>query len=310
GTGDMRRPDGPVKSASRTAVIVRCFAAVVTLAATTIGLPLMLYKLGGSPIPTRLPSFRVMIFVLLHKDNGSLFLGAVRDISWLAWAAFALAVLAEAQAALRGRPAPRLHLVGLQGAAARLVAVVSVGFSSPVAVTLAATPIAAPAALEAQVQRAVTPDQAQSVTLNALATPAVVTMRDAAHLLASHDTVLVGPGDCLWTIAQQYLGSGERYPALVRLNLGRDMGDGQVFTNPSLIMPGWHLRLPEGTQSVDNSPQPQQHPGHPSGSKHFSEPHNGAASGSDPRIGPGTGAGTGRVAGGGSEPQASGSVAS
>ena len=115
-------------------------AALITLAATTVGLPVMLYRLGGSPVPARVPSLHIVIFVLLHRDNGSLFLGAVRDVSWLAWVAFTVAVLAEAQAALRGRPAPRLHLAGLQGAAGRLVAVASVTFTTPVAVTLVSSP--------------------------------------------------------------------------------------------------------------------------------------------------------------------------
>src|SRR5260221_1399854 len=109
----------------------------------------MLYRLGGSPIPARLPSLHVRTLILLHRDNGSLFLGALRDISWLAWAAFTIAVLAEAQAALRRRPAPRLHLVGLQGAAAKLVAVASVSFTTPVGATLAAAPVVAAPVLPA-----------------------------------------------------------------------------------------------------------------------------------------------------------------
>jgi DNA-binding SARP family transcriptional activator len=311
-----RQPGGPVRSASRTPVTVRGLAAVVTLAATTFGLPLMLYKLGGSPIPSRLPSFSVMIFVLLHKDNGGLFLGAVRDISWLAWAAFTFAVLAEAQAALRGRPAPRLHLVGLQGAAARLVAVASVGLSSPVGVTLAVAPFASLASVQAQLRPAVTQNQAHSVTLDALAEPVVVTMHDG-RLVTGQKMVLVRPGDCLWTIAQQFLGSGDRYPALVRLNLGRDMGDGQVFTDPSLIMPGWRLRLPDGTPPGHHDSQPQHHTGHASGSRHFGETHGGAGRGPENVVSPGSGAaagqgagaGAGRVAGGGGRQQASGSAA-
>jgi len=119
---------------------LRGLAALLTLVATTVGLPLTLYRLGGSPIPPRVPSLHVVTFVLLHRDNGSLFLGAIRDVSWLAWAGFTVAVLAEAQAALRGRPAPRLHLAGLQGAAGRLVAVASVTFTAPVAVTLVSSP--------------------------------------------------------------------------------------------------------------------------------------------------------------------------
>ncbi len=58
--------------------------------------------------------------------------------------------------------------------------------------------------------------------------------------------VTVRPGDCLWTIAQQHLGSGDRFHEIVALNLGHDMGNGQVFTNPSLIQPGWVLHLPAG----------------------------------------------------------------
>jgi DNA-binding SARP family transcriptional activator len=60
------------------------------------------------------------------------------------------------------------------------------------------------------------------------------------------------------------------------------MGDGQVFSDPSLIQPGWRLRLPAAAAggqpaSQDPSdPQLQHHPGHPSGDRHFREPHAGA----------------------------------
>src|SRR5258708_35906031 len=259
-----------------------------------------------------------MTFVLLPRDNGSLFIGAVRDVSWLAWAAFTTAVLAEAQAALRGRPAPRLHLVGLQGAAAKLVAVASVSFTTPVGATLAVAPVAAaavfqahvqPAVAESAVQPAVAESAVQPITLDALVTPA------AGHGVASHRIVVVRPGDCLWTIAEHYLGSGERYLELVRLNLGHDMGDGQVLTDPALIMPGWRLRLPDPPDRTARvgGPGPRQQPhhhGHPSGSTHFSGPHRGAgagnSSGSGARSGAGQGTGSDRAAGRGGEPQASG----
>ena len=305
----------------RTAAVVRGSAALITLAATTVGLPLMLYRLGGSPMPARLPSWHVMIFVLLHRDNGSLFLGAVRDMSWLAWAAFTISVLAEAHAALRGRPAPRLHLAGLQGAAAKLVAVASVSFTTPAGATLAAAPIAAAAVLQAHVQSAVAESAAQPITLDALVT------RAAGHEVASHRIVVVRPGDCLWTIAEHYLGSGERYGELVTLNLGRDMGDDQVFSDPSLIMPGWQLRLPylpdtTAGRGGPGSHQEPHHHGHLSGSKHFRGSHAGAGAGNGigsppgPGAGQGTagsgagrGTGSGRAAGGGGEPQASGAGA-
>src|SRR5262249_38217077 len=38
--------------------------------------------------------------------------------------------------------------------------------------------------------------------------------------LDAHSIVVVRPGDCLWTIAERYLGAGDRYPELDALNLG------------------------------------------------------------------------------------------
>jgi LysM repeat protein len=47
---------------------------------------------------------------------------------------------------------------------------------------------------------------------------------------------VVKRGDTLWAISRRYLGSGKRYPALVRANRGR-------ISNPDLIFPGQKLRL-------------------------------------------------------------------
>ncbi len=201
----------------------------MTLAALTVGLPVALYELGGSPVPSRLPSLHRIAFVLLHKDNGTLFIGAVRYVTWVAWFFFAIAVLAEAQAALRRRPAPRLHLVGMQAMAGKLVAVAALTFVAPSAVSLLATP----AAMAATV-RPVTPAIRAEVAAPVAASQSAVSER----------TIVVRPGDCLWTIAEHYLGSGDRYTEIVQLNLGHDMGDGEVFTDPSVIVAGWHLILP------------------------------------------------------------------
>jgi len=205
---------------SRVGSLARGLAAALTLAAAVVGLPVLLYRLRGSPVPGRLPTMSHVVGLLLHRDNGWLFLGAVRDISWLAWAAFTLAILAEAQAVLRGRPAPQLHLVGLQRVASRLVASAAMAFSAPAIASLAATPAVA-------------------------ATPVAQQPR-----LPAVQTVAVRPGDCLWTIAQRYLGAGSRYSEILQLNLGRPMGDGQVFRDPAIILPGWHLKLPNAADAA------------------------------------------------------------
>ena len=206
--------------AARVGSVIRGLAAALILAAVIVGLPVLLYRLGGFPLPARLPTVHHVIRLLSHQDNGRLFLGAVRDVSWLAWVAFTLAVLTEAQAALRGRPAPGLRLAGLQGVASRLVAAAAMAFSAPALVGLAAAPASA-----------------------------ATTVAQQPHVPAGQ-TVAVRPGDCLWTIAQRYLGAGRRYPEILRLNLGRQMGDGQVFRDPAVILPGWQLRLPAATDAA------------------------------------------------------------
>lgn len=118
-------------------------AALVTLLALLAGLPLLLYRLGGSPIPGRLPGWQQIGHSLTSRDNGTLFLAAIKDISWLAWAAFVFAVAAEIVAAARGRAAPRLRLGGMQTAAARLVALTMLGVSAPAALIALTQPVLA-----------------------------------------------------------------------------------------------------------------------------------------------------------------------
>ncbi|HEX9776414.1 MAG TPA: LysM domain-containing protein [Actinomycetota bacterium] len=54
----------------------------------------------------------------------------------------------------------------------------------------------------------------------------------------------VRAGDSLWKIAQRRFGDPQRWRAIWRLNRGRVMEDGSRFADPSLIRPGWTLRVP------------------------------------------------------------------
>jgi DNA-binding SARP family transcriptional activator len=262
GRAAMRR--GPAAAA-------RGCAALLMLVILVAGLPAVLYKLGGNPLPAHVPAWHHVTALLLHRDNGTVFLGAVRDISWLAWAAFTVAVTAEAQAAVRGRAAPRLRLGGLQHTASWLIALVALAFTSQPAAVLAST---APAAVIA-VTAASRP--AGTVTADSLA-PQVMSM-------GFSQMVTVRSGDCLWSIAERYLGNGDLYPEIVKLNLGHDMGGGQRFTDPSVIWPGWVLQLPaspaasvsSAAAATSASPAAIRHAGHPSGDPRFSHPHPAAA---------------------------------
>jgi DNA-binding SARP family transcriptional activator len=235
-------------------------AALITLVVLVAGLPVALYLLGGDPFPHHLPGWHAVGSGLLQRDTGAVFLGLVRDIAWLAWAAFTAAVLAESYALLRGRAAPRLRLLGLQNAAGWLVAFAAMSFGGPSAALLTAAPVAA--AVAPQARQANTAGHARGGAGQPDAVAAAESPADRARPATARFTeVTVQPGDCLWTIAEHYLGSGERYIEIARLNLGREMGDGQVFTDPSLIEAGWVLRLPAAAASPQHGHGPGPQPG-------------------------------------------------
>ena len=279
----MTRHTARARGARSLTTALRGGSALVTLIAVVVGLPVALYKLGGNPLPQHVPAWSHVTGLLLHRDNGTVFLGAVRDISWIAWAAFTVAVVTEAQAALRGRRAPRLRLGGLQNSASWLVALIALAFGSqPAAMLASAAPASViavstvrpgpPAAYMAHPAGPAAGRPAQASTADPAA-PQVMSM-------GFSQMVTVRSGDCLWSIAQRYLGNGDLYPEIVKLNLGHDMGGGQTFTDPSVIWPGWVLQLPASPAGLSSAESATaagaaagQHGGHHSGDPRFSHPH-------------------------------------
>lgn len=62
-------------------------------------------------------------------------------------------------------------------------------------------------------------------------------------------TYTVQPGDCLWTIAQRFLGDGSQYWKLVEANKDRYPS---LAKNPDLIYPGWQLKIPGAGEVVSD----------------------------------------------------------
>jgi len=58
----------------------------------------------------------------------------------------------------------------------------------------------------------------------------------------------VQDGDYLSQIAENYLGNASDYQEIYALNKDRVEPDGERFTDPSVIMPGWTLTLPAGAK--------------------------------------------------------------
>ena len=75
---------------------------------------------------------------------------------------------------------------------------------------------------------------------------AVASSVDAAHV--------VERGESLWSIADDELGDPLRWPEVFDANAGRAFEDGRTLDDPSLIQPGWDLRLPGGAPAEQLPP--------------------------------------------------------
>ncbi|WP_157880334.1 LysM peptidoglycan-binding domain-containing protein, partial [Streptomyces katrae] len=76
------------------------------------------------------------------------------------------------------------------------------------------------------------------------AAPHAGTPANASSTAVTYTVRDVRPAESLWSIAQQTLGSGERWTDIAALNHGRTMTDGTVFDAERPIQPGWVLTLP------------------------------------------------------------------
>ncbi len=61
----------------------------------------------------------------------------------------------------------------------------------------------------------------------------------------------VTDGDSLWNIAERFYGDGSLYTRIFEANVGRTMASGEIFSDPSVIRPGWVLEVPMPGQNVE-----------------------------------------------------------
>ena len=125
--------------------------------------------------------------------------------------------------------------------ASGLVAVLPVGVT-PALAAQGAPALRAPAAVSAMAAPPSWADgglQAAPPPTRGAALPSVVGTHWSTHLVVS--------GDSVWSIAEQ-VAAGRDIAAvaqvIVEANIGQQMNDGQVFTTPALIEPGWSLAIP------------------------------------------------------------------
>ena len=233
---------------TRLRAIATGVAALLALALITVGVPVLLARIGA--IPTAIPDPSTVWQALITPDrSGRAVFVVLAALTWTCWGTFTASVVREVAAAIhsRGRrPAPPVRGLSWSArpAAVLVGAVVAMIMAAPVA-TMTAPPAAAaptPAAAMHAVPAAPSPtpptDPAadtttaqQPATTSATApAPALATApRTTSYTVARHDS--------LWSIAARQLGQPRRWVEIVDLNpqIGPDhvIHAGQVLTLPA-----------------------------------------------------------------------------
>jgi hypothetical protein len=237
----------------------------LVLLAVVVGVPVLLVRFVGWPLPTTLPDRSWLTAPIGAATLVKVFAGAV----WLAWLHFTVCVAVEVRAELRSD--------------GRLTHVPLGGGSQPVGAAPGGRRAAAAQQRTARAgcrcrrrhtgcpdvdrSRAVAGPDPQPGRRTGVGRPVQRAGRwhraryrwpDATGASGSDGDPRCGRGhklyevkpphgrhyECLWDIAETYLGSGFRYKELVALNTGRMQPDGRTLKNPDLIYPGWVLLLP------------------------------------------------------------------
>ncbi len=205
-------------------------AALVLVVVLVAGLPVLLWRMVGWPLPHAVPSLAELREAVLHgRISDQVVVNGLAVLTWLAWAQFTACLLVEATAALQGHLARHVPLAawGTQALAARLVGAVLL--LAPLT-TPARPAAAAPVVVEATAAR--------------LFEPNIPAHPDAGRPAASEVRHVVQPKETLWGIAERHFGDGRRWPTIFERNKDQPQPDGRRLTNPNRIHPGWILALP------------------------------------------------------------------
>jgi nucleoid-associated protein YgaU len=190
--------------------------------------------------------------VLFGADDGRVIMGLLTLVGAVAWVVLAFCVLVEvvAWARSRDRPAePRGWLRVPRGLVRPLIAAV---FSMTMAMGSShsmAAPVDAPIVFvdEWYSETATVADDLRIDTgVAEPQAPAHAVMPEASHQAANMTTVIVAPGDTLWSIAERAYNDGTQWKRIAEANADLISGD--------VICVGWSLKIPPLSPSVQTDP--------------------------------------------------------
>lgn len=228
--------------------ILRGLGALFTLAALSVGIPVVL-SLVGSPLPQELPTLKELWAGFTAPTlTDTLILKAVVLVGWLAWA-WMLLMLGRELLARIGLVNSKLTATNpMQRLVAELVtAVLLLLPSAPrVIATLPIMTTSIASVAVADVASAGASEVKASPVMQSLDSGGLSEESPAAEVSESSptsSTYRVKAGDSLWDIADDQLHDPAQWSEIYEQNKDRHFGQ-RVFSDPDLIHPGWDLNLP------------------------------------------------------------------
>ena len=213
---------------------------LVLVAGVPLGLAL------GIGFPGTLPTWGDVVHQLqIQGVPIPLVLYTLAFICWLLWAYLMWSLIAEALAGGRRSDSPRRTITHPgRRVAAPLITAMVVGSHLLLSRGPASRPtpsldvVLAPRSVAAALY---SPPTRRSFVGS---TGIVLSAAPPATPSGTSEEVEVRPGDTLWGIAGRELHNPRKWPVIWEANKDRREDDGRLFTDPSLIQPGWELEVP------------------------------------------------------------------
>lgn len=223
--------------------LMRFVFGVVAVGAVLVGIPLMLVKIAGWPLPTYVPDPTDVMTAIEQRNIPSTFVIKVLAVLlWLIWAQFAWASLWELAVNARrlGRhrdtvPAPLVSGRMQRGAARFIASLFTATVVTGSSISSLAGAVSAPASVTVP------------VSVGFASGPALHSNyweRQTGEASVALPTWRVSKEDSLWDISQRSLGDGSRVGEILELN--------PTLTSARSLRSGMVLRLPPGAAVPDD----------------------------------------------------------
>jgi DNA-binding SARP family transcriptional activator len=230
------------------------------------GIPWLLWRLAGWPLPHSLPTLTELRAGLTRPLPDGLIANTLVTLAWAWWAHFLVCLATETVSAVRGRMPMQVPGGWLsQAIAARLIGAMLL-MTSPSGFVQASAVAAPSAAIARPAISVLGPDRLASQTNDLAAGEAVEDIGISQHPVLKRYIVQARPPgqprDTLWGIAKHHLGDPLRWPEIWELNRGRPLPNppGGRFADSNWIWPGQELLLPPDAVGLPTGEPPETQP--------------------------------------------------